>query len=458
MPHLRAFQNVNNSVRTMILSEIAALFECALSQELSLSGISIDSRQIKPGHLFIAIRGERFDGHDYISQAVTNGAVAVICEKTTEGLTVPQILVPDTLHALASIATLHRQKLTCPIIALTGSNGKTTVKEMIAAILPQPSFATPGNLNNHIGVPLSVLQLNPTHRYAVFELGANHPQEIAHTVAIVQPCVTLINNIAPAHIEGFGSIDGVASAKGEIHQGLAADGVAVINDDDTYAHYWDAILVDKKILRFSAANQTAIHARDILFNANGCARFTLVTPQGTSAVELQIPGLHSVRNALAAAACTHALNLSLAHIVSGLQRFSGVAGRMMFKPGKHAAVIIDDTYNANLRSVLTALDVLAQRPGKRIFVFGDMGELGSWSQQHHHEVGVAAREHGIDLLMTCGRHSQSTANAFGKCSKHYTNQSELTRDLLEHLDEQTTVLVKGSRSASMEKIVHELVE
>ncbi len=441
----------------MTLFEIAALFNTTCAEDTALAGISIDSRQIKPGYLFVAISGERFDGHHFIQDAVAHGAVAVVCSQVVPNLIIPQIIVPDTLQALAAIAAYHRQKIVCPVIALTGSNGKTTVKEMIAAILPKPSFATPGNLNNHIGAPLSVLALSVEHRYAVFELGANHPGEIAHTVKIVQPHVTLINNIAPAHIEGFESIEGIAQAKGEIHQGLASEGTAVINEDDTYAHYWDSLLVNKKIIRFSATNRATIYARDIVFNNEGCPHFILVTPVGEVAVQLRVPGFHSVSNALAAAACTYALDINLTDIADGLNQFAGVAGRMTFLPGKNAAVIIDDTYNANLRSVLTALDVLAKRQGRRIFVFGDMGELGPFSQQHHHEVGIAARAHGIDVLMSCGKHSESTVLAFGGSGKHYDNQGALIRDLLHQLDDRTTVLVKGSRSAAMENIVHQLV-
>lgn len=442
----------------MTLFEIAALLKATCAVEVELTGVSIDSRQIKPGYLFVAIVGDRFDGHDFIQSAVANGAVAVVCRREIPALAIPQIIVPDTLQALAAIATYHRQKIPCPVIALTGSNGKTTVKEMIAAILPQPSFATLGNLNNHIGAPLSVLQLNTEHRYAVFELGANHPGEVAYTVAIVQPQVTLINNIAPAHIEGFGSIDGVAKAKGEIHQGLVSEGTAIINDDDPYAHYWDSLLTNKKQIHFSVTKQATVHARDVVFNGDGCPHFILVTPAGEVPIQLKIPGSHSVSNALAAAACTFALGIDLAHIADGLSRFSGVAGRMTFLAGKKAAVIIDDTYNANLRSVQIALDVLAKRQGRRIFVFGDMGELGAFSQQHHHDVGVSARKQGIDVLMSCGKESESTALAFGDSGKHYQTQGELVRDLLGQLDGRTTVLIKGSRSAGMENIVHQLVE
>ncbi len=440
----------------MTLFEIASWLHLPCAKDVVLTGICIDSRKVVPGNLFVAITGERFDGHAFIDTAVTQGAAAILCSRPLAGVTIPQLVVADTQQALATIATQHRQKYTGGVIALTGSNGKTTVKEMIAAILPKPSHATPGNLNNHIGAPLSLLQLQAAHRFAVFELGANHPGEIAYTVAMVQPQVTLINNIAPAHIGEFGSIEGVANAKGEIHQGLIDLGTAVINDDDAYADFWTPLLKNKKTLHFSTVKPVAIHARDIHMNEKGCAHFILVVPTGNVAIQLHVPGMHNVSNALAAAACTYALGIDLSDIASGLCRFSGVAGRMTFLPGKNNSIVIDDTYNANLRSVLTALEVLAKHKGRRIFVFGDMGELGDWTKQHHEEVGIAARDHGIDVLMTCGNHSKYTAQAFGPGGKHYPSQAGLMQDLLQQLDAQTIVLVKGSRASAMEKIVHEL--
>lgn len=441
----------------MRLFEIASLLHCPVERDLELAGITIDSRTAKPGQLFVAIRGERFDGHQFIGEVAAAGVAGVVCEERDASVTIPQLVVKDTIQALAAIATYHRQRIHCPTIALTGSNGKTTVKEMIAAILPKPSYATPGNLNNHIGVPLCVLQLEDFHRSAVFELGANHLGEIAHTVAIVQPQVTLINNIAPAHIAGFGSIEGVVRAKGEIYQGLCVGGTAVVNDDDTYAHAWDDVLVNKKTLRFSIRSEADVHARGIAFDEEGLARFVLVVPGGEMPVALRVVGLHNVSNALAAAACAHALGIALPDIVSGLCQFSGVAGRMTFLRGKGNALVIDDTYNANLRSSLTAIEVLAKCKGRRIFVFGDMGELGSFSEQHHEEVGAAARTRGIDVLMTCGSQSQAAARAYGASGLHYLTQEALVNDLLKQLDDKTTILVKGSRASAMEKIVHRLV-
>lgn len=442
----------------MKLSSIAALLSQNCLLDTEITGVCIDSRILVPGNLFIAITGETFDGHDFIQEVEAKGAIAVIVTKPCLGLTIPQFVVADSLLALAQIASLHRQSMHCPIIALTGSNGKTTVKEMIASILPQPSLATKGNFNNHIGAPLSVLALNMQHQFAVFELGANHLGEIAHTVAIVRPDVTLINNIAPAHVEGFGSIEGVARAKGEIHQGLSADGTAIINADDAYAHFWDSILVNKKMLRFSVKEKVDVYAENVSLDTQGMAHFTLVLPVGRADVVLQVPGLHNVSNALAAAACCYAVGISLEAIQKGLSHFHGVKGRLTRLLGRNQSMIIDDTYNANLRSVITALEVLAKRPGKKIFVFGDMGELGEWAIPHHQEVGNVAKQLGVDKLYSYGQQSVFTAQAFGSGSTHCTNQDELARLLIDEMDSNTTILVKGSRSSAMEKIVYQLLE
>ncbi len=441
----------------MNLNTIASLLSQSCLFNTDITGVCIDSRILTPGNLFIAIQGEQFDGHDYIKEAEAKGAVAAVVHRALPDIQIPQFVVEDTIMALAKLAAAHRQDIHCPVIALTGSNGKTTVKEMIASILPQPSQATKGNLNNHIGAPLSVLELNKQHQYAVFELGANHPGEIAHTVAIVHPDVTLINNIAPAHVEGFGSIDGVARAKGEIHQGLSFDGTVVINEDDAYAHFWDDLISDKKTIRFSALNPADVYAQDIRMDTHGRGHFSLILPNGRADIELQVPGLHNVRNALAAASCCYAVGLSIQDIQKGLNQFTGVKGRMTVLAGKNETTIIDDTYNANLRSVLTALEVLAQRSGKKIFVFGDMGELGEWAKQHHEEVGLAAKQLGVDRFYSCGNYSLLASQAFGVSARHFSSQSDLVQSLLEELGPDTTVLVKGSRSSAMEKIVHKLL-
>lgn len=442
---------------TMNLQNIAQILSQPCSEHTEITGICTDSRQIKPGNVFIAIEGELFDGHAFVKEVEEKGAVAVIVRKRIDGVSIPQFVVADPLMALAQIAATHREQMHCPIIALTGSNGKTSVKEMIAAILPAPSHATKGNLNNHIGAPISVLALTTEHRYAVFELGANHPGEIAHTVALVQPDVALINNIAPAHVEGFGSIEGVARAKGEIYQGLAKTGIAIVNDDDHFAHFWDDSLANKKVIRFSLDHAADVYAKNVRLDAQGRGQFTIVLPTGSIEIQLQVPGLHNVRNALAAGASCYALGISLSDIEQGLKQFTGVKGRMTILSGKNQSTIIDDTYNANLRSVLAGLEVLAKRSGDKVFVFGDMGELGNWATEHHEEVGVAARRLGINQLLTCGSYSKFSSQAFGEGGQHFASQDEIVHFLSNQLGSNTTVLVKGSRSSAMEKIVQKLL-
>ncbi len=437
----------------MQLSKIAGFFACSIEKDVELSGVSIDSRSIKHNELFVAIRGENFDGHTFIKSAELQGAAAVICEKKSPDVHIPQIIVEDSLQALATIAKHYRASMQCKVIALTGSNGKTTVKEMIASILPKPSFATQGNFNNHIGVPLCALKLKKEDKYAVFELGANHIGEIAYVVDIVKPDVALINNIAPAHIEGFGSIEGVARAKGEIYQGLSDNGIAVVNEDDNYSHFWDNIINLNKVLRFSRLKVADIYAKDISFDNNGAATFTLVTSQGEIKVKLAVPGNHNISNALASASCCLAVGISLEVIKNGLENFNGVAGRMTYKKGVNSSVVIDDSYNANLRSALTAIDVLSARQGFKILVMGDMVELGDYTEEYHREVGKIAKNKGIDLVLTLGNHSKIVAESFGDPARHYIEGNLLISDLLPYLDDKSTVLVKGSRAAQMEKIV-----
>lgn len=442
----------------MNLAEIARGLSSDPIAPLEISGVCIDSRKVEPGCLFVALKGQRVDGHQFIPEAIQRGAIAVLCEEKVSAAVV-QLVVNNSLEALASMANHYRQKLTCPMIAVTGSNGKTTVKEMIAAILPKPSFSTQGNLNNHIGVPLSLLSIRPQHRYAVIELGANHLGEIAYTAGMVKPKVALINNIAPAHIAEFGSIERVAQTKGEIYQNLAEHGTAIVNDDDEYAHYWDAILVGKHVRRYSTHKKTAdIYADAIQFNAQHCAEFQLHLPSSILNIRLRVPGKHSLANALAAAACADACAIDPSFIEKGLNSFSGVAGRLCYLTGKKEALIIDDTYNANLQSVLAAIEVLSSHSGKRVLVLGDLGELGEWTQAHHEEIGRQAQQRGIEQVLTCGAHSEYTSRAFGSVSKHYTNHDKLAHDLLAEIDKDTTILVKGSRSAGMEKIVNQLVE
>jgi UDP-N-acetylmuramoyl-tripeptide--D-alanyl-D-alanine ligase len=437
----------------MRLLTIANLLGIACQQDAPINCFAIDSRQVKPGTLFIAIKGEHLDGHDFAHDAQKNGAAAVLSSHPIADLSIPELIVNDVTLALGVIAKHHRQKYSIPIIALTGSNGKTSVKEMINAILPKPSLATEGNLNNHLGAPLSMLRLNDTHLAAVFELGANHVGEISYTSNLLHPDVALVNNIAPAHIGEFGSIENIAQTKGEIFNSLSAEGIAVINEDDPYAHFWDKTIGERPILRFSRNQKTDIYAENITHTDKGLAAFTLHLPHSSAKVSLRVPGLHNVSNALAAAACCYAIGLSPEQIYQGLESFQGVQGRLTFLRGLQGSTIIDDTYNANLRSVLAAIEVLAKQPGKKILILGDMKELGTHTGPHHEAVGEAAKNQNIEMLYTCGEHTKTSSKTFGKGAVHCDSQVELIERIKPLLNEDTTVLVKGSRSATMEYVV-----
>ncbi len=443
---------------SLYLTDIAKWLRLPLPEALEITGVSIDTRTLLPGNLFVALPGTRVDGHDFISEAIRLGAAAVLCVQPQEALTVPVLIYPDLEEALALMATAYRKTLSCHVVALTGSNGKTSVKEMLKVILSDKAFVTPGNWNNHLGVPLSVLQLKPSHQYAVFELGANHIGEIVYTVAMVKPHVALVNNVGTAHIEGFGSVEGIARGKGEIYEGLLPEGIAVVNEDDDYAHFWDDLIQDKQCLRFSSKNKVAdVYTKNIDMNASEGTVFTLVMASEEHQIQLKVPGMHNVQNALAAATCAKALGIDLDVIAKGLEGFTEVSGRLMPKTTPEGAVILDDTYNANLNSALAGVDVLASIEGRRVLVLGDMGELGEHTQAHHQAVGEAAKNQGIDALLTCGEASRAATKAFGDSAQHFDNQTALIEALKPVLDVKTTVLVKGSRSSAMEQVVQGLL-
>lgn len=441
----------------MKLKQIAQWLEQDCDSEQTVNQIVIDSRTIQPGDVFVALPGDTHHGHSFISAAAQQGAIAVITDRADPKTQIHQFVVNDCLDALTTIAIAHRQLTQCPTIALTGSNGKTSVKEMIYSALPKPALATSGNLNNHIGVPLSVLRLRPEHRFAVFELGANHIGEIAQNVKIAQPDVALVNNIAPAHIEGFGSIEGVANAKGEIYSGLNQDGIAVINDDDAYHHFWDDIVKGKSVIRFSMNHPADVYADSIRLDQTNCAQFRMHLPnQQFVDIHLQVPGRHMIANALAAASCLSGLNIPIENIAAGLNQFKGVAGRFNRIKGMYASCIIDDSYNANLGSSQRAIEALAQYPGTRILVMGDMAELGQWAIEHHRQIGMIAQQNKIDKVLTLGKLSASTSEAFGVNARHFDDINNLIAYAQGLLATNVTMLVKGSRSAKMERVVEAL--
>ncbi len=421
------------------------------------TGASMDSRKLLADELFIALPGTRVDGHDFLAVARAQGAAAALVERKIDD-PLPQLVVADARLALGRLAAWWRTHYTCPVVGLTGSNGKTTVKELLAAILEGcgATLATQGNLNNDIGLPLTLLRLRRSHRYAVIEMGANHPGEIEYLTRLTQPDVALINNAGPAHLEGFGSVEGVARAKGEIFSGLAATGVAVINADDAYAALWEQRAAAHRCVRFGLSADAEVRA-----HWEGGAvgsRLHVHTPAGSVHATLHLPGQHNVLNALAATAAALAVNVKLRDVVLGLESACAAPGRLQIKAGRNDARVIDDTYNANPASVQAALEVLAAGRGRRVLVLGDLAELGDDTVALHRNIGAAAAAAGIDALYTVGTLSAHAADAFGREHRHFTNQEELMAYLIPLLALGTTLLVKGSRSARMERVVSALTE
>ncbi|MFH2212534.1 MAG: UDP-N-acetylmuramoyl-tripeptide--D-alanyl-D-alanine ligase [Pseudomonadota bacterium] len=430
--------------------------------DATFTSVTSDSRTIAPGSLFIALRGERFDGHEFVSKAIQQGAAAAMVDQAaaeqhrTEWKDMPLLVVADTRLALGQLAALWRGQRQLRLAAITGSNGKTTVKEMLAAILREAVgqdavLATEGNLNNDIGMPLMLLKLREQHRFAVIEMGMNHPGEIEYLTQIARPDVAVINNAGAAHLAGLGSVEEVARAKGEIFSGLASDGVAVINADDTFAALWKKLASAHAIIEFGIDHPAQVSATCQLGTLD--SELKLRTPAGECQVKLPIPGLHNVRNALAAAAAASALGISNEAIAAGLQKFAGVKGRLQRKSGLHGATLIDDSYNANPASVKAAIAVLASMPGKKILVLGDMGELGPDASALHSELGTAAKQAGVDILLCHGDICRAAASEFGANAWFFERIEELLADLENLLAPDVTVLVKGSRFMQMERVI-----
>jgi UDP-N-acetylmuramoyl-tripeptide--D-alanyl-D-alanine ligase len=433
-------------------------------------GVSTDSRSIAAGELFVALKGDRFDGHDYVRQVLSHGAAAALVDHAwaaKHGQGLPLVHVADTRVALGRLGGHWRSQFAIPLIGITGSNGKTTVKEMCAAIMreherrddlePMESvLATTGNLNNDIGLPLMLLSLHAGHRAAVIEMGMNHPGEIAWLTRLARPTVALVNNAQRAHLQGLGTIADVARAKGEIFEGLSDDGVAVINADDPHAGLWRELAGGRATIAFGLDRPA-----DVMANAKprGFASVvTLTAAQGTVEFELPVPGRHNVRNAAAAAAACLATGVSLGTVAEALSRYEGMKGRLQQKAGLKGALVIDDTYNANPDSMRAAIDMLAQVPGKRILVMGDMGETGEAAGQFHDEIGGHAKSAGIDRLFALGDLSEAAAHNFGEGAQHFGKVEDLVRALASELGSEVTVLVKGSRFMRMERVVDAIVE
>ena len=441
------------------LPEAAALVEARLvGAGAGFVGVSTDSRKVVPGSLFVALRGDRFDGHDHVAAAFAGGAVAALVARELPGVG-PLLVVEDTVAALGRLAAGWRARHRLPLVAITGSTGKTTVKEMVAAILGRlgPVLATRGNLNNHIGVPLTLFDLDASHRAAVVEMGANHAGEIDYLARLARPSVGLVTNAGPVHLEGFGSVPGVARAKGELFAGLGADGTAVINADDAHAAVWHELAADRRVLTFGVtADADVTTDPDTIDEGVGLRpwlRFPLRTPLGATAVELPLAGRHNVANALAAAAAALVAGADLEAVRAGLAAVPGVPGRLQGVPGPHGALIIDDTYNANPTAFAAAIELLAGRPGRRWLVVGDMAELGEDAPRWHAWVGEQARARGIDRLFAVGALARRAAEAFGSEGETFPDQEALVGALRDALGDGVTLLVKGSRSARMERVV-----
>ncbi|HYD95409.1 MAG TPA: UDP-N-acetylmuramoyl-tripeptide--D-alanyl-D-alanine ligase [Noviherbaspirillum sp.] len=431
-----------------------------LTADAAFDGVSTDSRQVSIGNLFVALRGERFDAHDFLNEVAAKGVAAVVVERLPAGLAVPALVVPDTRLALRELGAYWRRRFDIPVIGVTGSNGKTTVKEMIASILgaafgPDHILATRGNLNNDIGVPLTVFRLANACKAAVVELGMNHPGEIADITAVAQPTVGLVNNAQREHQEFMESVEAVARENGAVIQGLPVDGVAVFPADDTYTNLWRSYAGQRKVMTFGLAPDADVTCT---FQVNDFGSNLSITAGGKQfQVALSAAGVHNVRNALAATACTLAVGVPEEAVIRGLEAFAPVNGRLQRKTAESGALVIDDTYNANPDSVRAAIDVLSHAAAPRVLVLGDMGEVGEEGPQFHVEIGNYARDKGIERLLTLGRLARHASEAFGQGAQHFEDIAAINQAAEELVTAGTTALVKGSRFMKMERVVQHLV-
>lgn len=441
----------------MMLSEIAkAVGGTLMGADVVISSVDTDSRRIQAQQLFVAIQGERFDGNTFAAEALKLGAAAVMISEPNQTVS-PAILVTDTRLALGKLANVWRRHLQAPITAITGSNGKTTTKEMLNAILvastgnSQAVHATYGNLNNDIGLPLTLLKARAHHQQIVLEMGMNHLGEIAYLSRIAQPNVSVIINAGTAHIGELGSRENIAKAKGEIFDGLVEQGMAVINADDTFADYWRSLNTSRKVMTFAlnnAADVTATFSEEAQSST-----VQLTTPNGVVSFQIPMLGIHNIYNALAASTAAVALGIDNTCIAKGLSSFGGVRSRLEYKQGMNGAVLIDDTYNANPDSMKAAINVLSHLNADRVFVMGDMGELGADAVAMHAAIGDYAREHNIQHFISTGDSSQYASKAFGSHAQHFTDVELLADHVKTLMKTGVTVLVKGSRFMKMERVV-----
>lgn len=437
----------------MSLSLAADVLKSQFSgRDLEFNGVGTDTRSLVNGDLFFALRGPNFDGHLFLAEALGAGAAGAVVSRDID-TELPVIHVDDTRIALGSLASFWRQQFDFPVIAVTGSNGKTTVKNMIASIMSQSAkgWATAGNLNNDIGVPLTLLSLRQQHQFAVVEMGMNHRGEIAYLSGLTNPTVAVITNAAHAHLEGLGSVEQVAQSKGEIFGGLHDDGIAVINADDPYHRLWRDLAGTRQVMTFALENAADVTAE--YQTTDSGSLISIKTKEGDIEMRLPLLGKHNVMNAVTAATASLAGGTSLGDIRKGLEKLTAIAGRLEIKTGINGARILDDTYNANPDSVGAGLEVLREANGEKILVLGDMAELGEASEDIHRRVGELARRVGVNRLFAVGPLSRHAAAAFGKGGRHVKGHEEAIDALLDVLHSDMTVLVKGSRSMHMEKVV-----
>jgi len=428
-----------------------------LGTDRSYAGVSTDTRMLGQDELFFALQGPNFDGGAFVSAAAErSAAAAVLCEAVD--VDIPQITVDDTRLALGTLAASWRQRMPAKVIGITGSNGKTTVKAILANCLSQSAetLATRGNLNNDIGMPLMLLSLSEKHRYAVIEMGANHPGEIAYLTSLARPDVVLITNAAPAHLEGFGDLDGVASAKGEILQGDVSPVFVVLNADDSYFAYWNSLLSGDTVISFGVEANASVFATDV--EADGDLMiFNLHIHAEEIPIRLPLAGIHNVSNACAAAAVLHGLGMDGKQIRQGLESVQAVSGRLQPVERITSVTVYDDSYNANPQSVIAAAEFLAAQPGHNWLVLGDMGELGEDEVLLHKAVGRAAKRLGIDRILATGKLSKNTVKTFGNGAQWYESIDGLVEELQRTATEDTNILIKGSRFMEMERVVEALI-
>lgn len=427
-------------------------------KDLIINKISTDTRTIEKGDIFLSLKGNNFDGNDYIDLAIEKGASGLIINKDII-TDLPTLKVSDTSIAYALIAKIKRQMFNIPIIGITGSCGKTSVKNMLYSILSKKAktLATDKNFNNEIGVPQTLLKLNSNFKYAIIEMGAGKEKDIEYLANIVKPDISLVNNIGPSHLENLKTIDGVSNEKANIYRFMQTNGTAVINVDDLYAPYMMSCLTTQDIVTYSLFNTADISAKKIITGNKKGVNFNLISKNGEINVQLPVLGTHNVANALAASAIAITVGASLVEVKAGLESFKATEFRLEQKDAINGARLIDDSYNANPVSTIAAMQTLAEFPGKKIFVMGDMGELGSIADEQHKLIGAEAKRQGIDYIFSLGNLTKNTVKEFGENGKHYTNKTKLINDLKNILDKSTTVLVKGSRFMKMDEISKSIV-